>query len=106
MMRPFAIGEGQLAVGEPLQGKAALVDQPVVGRTKQGQVLRGGGAAVGPMLNVMGVDEEVVGAARKAAAAVAPPQSQAQGRRDCARAPPQAAGASPAPSPAPWRRLA
>ena len=47
--------------------KASLVHQPVVMTTEQHQVIQTGLAAMGPMLNVMGIDEAPVTATREAA---------------------------------------
>ena len=69
-----------------MQLKTALVEQAVMGAAYQDQVVSAGGPAMDPVLDVVGMHVEAVGAPRKAAAAVARPQRPPQGRRDRPRA--------------------
>jgi hypothetical protein len=52
----------------PVDAVAAFVDEPVVASAEQQQVADAGRAASRPVVNVMGVEEAAVLAARKSAA--------------------------------------
>ena len=66
-------------------GEATLMDEAVVATTQQDKVLQTGGAAVGPMDDVMAVHVAVLGAAGEATAAIAQAQGTADGGWDLAR---------------------
>ena len=67
---PVGAPEAQLAVGLSIHLVALLVDRAVVAATEQREVRERGGAAVGPVTDVM-VLPEPHAAARKATAAIA-----------------------------------
>lgn len=67
------VGPGELkgSIFDPLHAEAAFVHQAVMMAAQQHEVVERGFAAVGPVLNMMGIDEAMSSAPRKAAAAVA-----------------------------------
>lgn len=68
--------------GVGFDAKAAFVQQAMVRGAEQHQVAKFGFAAVGPMLNMVAVDVTAMGAAGKAAGAVAQQQGALDGWRD------------------------
>ena len=88
--QPVRIGEPERAVIKALHVEPAFVHQPVMGRTKEDEIVQRGLAAVGPVLDVMAVEPVGGGAAGEAAPAVAVRERAAYRRRDAAGTAPDA----------------
>ena len=67
---PVGRAEAQLSFGRSFNRPTAFVDQMMVVRTQKGQILEAGNASVQPVLDVVTVQEVVVGAAGEGATAV------------------------------------
>ena len=74
---PIGPAEADLAIADPFDAEAALVHQPVMLAAQQDEIADRGFAAIRPVANMMRIDEAVMVAARKAAAAVARDQGPA-----------------------------
>ena len=83
-----AQAEADDLVGVAADEHLALVDEPVVMPAEHDQVAFVGGAAMGPVDDVVGIEEAPMLAAREAAAAVAGLDRAAQGKRDDTRSSP------------------
>jgi len=83
-----AVGAREVPPACPVgrDGKAALVDKAVVVTTQQHEVIEFGFAPVGPVDDVVSVDEALPGASREAAAAIAPAEPPDNGWGDGAGA--------------------
>ena len=73
------VGEPECVIVETLHVESAFVHQPVVGRTRQDEVVERGLPAVGPVPDVMAVQPMGGGATGEAAPAVAARQCTAYG---------------------------
>ena len=71
-----AIGsvEQGFAVRVPFDAPLVFVEEPVVVSAQQDEIVEVGGPTVGPMLDVVAVDEAEVGTARELASAVSSPE--------------------------------
>jgi hypothetical protein len=90
-IRPRRVAEDE-GVAYPLCLEAELVQIPVMPTADKECVVEAGLSSVDPVHQVVSIDEACVGAARVAAAAIAPSQSAPQGGRNGARLAPDVDG--------------